>query len=175
MAPILPAPASYGSSIGHTLARELESIKPTRTLPDTITRVLAARQQTTTVVSQGSGSPSNNLSGGAIAGIVIGSVAGFLILLWIIRSCINIRHPGWWGETFEPDNEKPPHMHYYGGFRPRYPRETHGYRSRSRHHHHHSHSPRVYVERNISPRAPPVVYHSDVRRSIDGRRHSRGY
>ncbi|KAI1454573.1 hypothetical protein F4805DRAFT_309821 [Annulohypoxylon moriforme] len=189
MPPILSTSVSDGLSIGQVLARELEHIKPTRTLPDAVTKVLSARQQgTTTVVTTGSGEPTNNLSGGAIAGIVIGSIAGFLLLLWIIRSCINWRNPGAWGDTFEPDNEKPPHTHYYGGST-RYPREIHGHRHRS--HSRHSHrSPRrtsvvsvtrpAYVDhpRSRSPRAPPAAYYADgrdARRSSDGRRYSRGY
>ncbi|KAI0178512.1 hypothetical protein GGR52DRAFT_259571 [Hypoxylon sp. FL1284] len=186
MAPFLPAPASNGGSIGHVLAREfVEHLKPTRTLPDTITKVLSARQQgTTTVVSQDNGGSTNNLSGGAIAGIVIGSIAGFLLIMWIIRSCINLNNSRGWGNNFEPDNEKPPTHHHYG-HSTRYPRETHGHRSRSRHS---RCSPRrtsvsvtrpVYVEqpsRGRSPRAPPAAYYSDgVRRSSDGRRHSRKY
>ncbi|KAI2465158.1 hypothetical protein F4781DRAFT_39115 [Annulohypoxylon bovei var. microspora] len=191
MPPILPTLSSDGPSIGQMLARELEHITPTRTLPDAITRVLTARQQgtTTTVVTSGT-SGTTNLSGGAIAGIVIGSIVGFLLILWVIRSCINFRHPGGWGETFEPDNEKPAHTHHYGGTR--YPREVHGHRrSRSHSHHsHHHHSPRrtsvVSVTRpaydgrprSRSPRVPPVAYYADgreVRRSSDGRRYSRGY
>ncbi|KAI1138284.1 hypothetical protein F5Y05DRAFT_56869 [Hypoxylon sp. FL0543] len=188
MAPVLPTPASDGSSIGQILAREFnEHVRPTRTLPAAITKVLPARQATTTVVTQDNGNSAQTLSGGAIAGIVIGSIAGFLLLLWIIRSCINYRNPGAWGSSFEPDYEKPPSSHNHASHR--YPRETHGHRSRSRHSHHshhHSHSPRrtsvvsvtrpVYVEpqRGRSPRAPPAAYYSD-RRSSDGRRYSRGY
>ncbi|KAI1375476.1 hypothetical protein F4677DRAFT_138968 [Hypoxylon crocopeplum] len=183
MAPLLPAPASDGS-VGRILARELSHITPTRTLPDVISKVISARQQgTTTVVAQSNGESSQTLSGGAIAGIVIGSIAGFLLLLWIIRSCTNFRNPAVWGDTFEPDNEKPPSTHHYG-HSTRYPRETHGHRSRSRHSHR---SPRrtsvvsvtrpVYVEptRGRSPRAPPQAYYSDgMRRSSDARRYSRG-
>ncbi|KAG5983917.1 hypothetical protein E4U55_006700 [Claviceps digitariae] len=36
---------------------------------------------------------SSTLSGGAIAGIVIGSVVGILLLLWIIRSCFDLGAP----------------------------------------------------------------------------------
>ncbi|KAI0839055.1 hypothetical protein F5Y06DRAFT_265899 [Hypoxylon sp. FL0890] len=183
MAPVLPTPASDRSSIGQILVRELEHIKPTRTLPAAVTKVLSARQATTTVVTQDNGNSTQTLSGGAIAGIVIGSIAGFLLLLWIIRACVNFQNPGAWGSTFEPDYEKPPSSHHHASTR--YPRETHGHRSRSRHSHHH-HSPRrtsvvsvtrpVYVEspRGRSPRAPPAAYYSD-RRSSDGRRYSRGY
>ncbi|OTB00710.1 hypothetical protein M426DRAFT_324070 [Hypoxylon sp. CI-4A] len=187
MAPFLPTlDSDGGGAIGHVLARELKHINPTRTLPDAITKVLGARQATTTVVQEDNGNSSHTLSGGAIAGIVIGSIAGFLILLWIIRSCINYRNPGAWGDSFEPNNEKPPSTRHHSTTR--YPRETHGHRHRS--HSHHSHrSPRrtsvvsvtrpVYVEpsrsRGRSPRAPPAAYYSDGRRSSDTRRYSRGY
>ncbi|KAI8956690.1 hypothetical protein F5Y11DRAFT_361501 [Daldinia sp. FL1419] len=187
MAPFLPVPAPDGSSVGRVFARELEHINPTRTLPAVISKALSARQQgTTTVIAQSDGESTQTLSGGAIAGIVIGSIAGFLILLWIIRSCVNYRNPGAWGTTFEPDHEKPVSSHRHHSST-RYPRETHGHRSRSRHSHRSSRRPSVvsvtrpvYVEqpRGRSPRAPPAAYYSDgrdYRRSSDGRRHSRGY
>ncbi|KAI1396552.1 hypothetical protein F4819DRAFT_130766 [Hypoxylon fuscum] len=192
MAPFLPAAASDGGSIGQILARKIEHLNPTRTLPDAVTKVLAARQQgTTTVVAETTGG-GTTLSGGAIAGIVVGSVAGVLLILWLIRSCTNLGRPGGWGNSFEPENEKPATHHHYG-HSTRYPRETHGHRHRShsRHSHHSHRSPRrtsvvsvtrpVYVEqsgRSRSPRAPPVAYYSDgrdARRSRDSRRHSRGY
>ncbi|KAI2615991.1 hypothetical protein GGR54DRAFT_244620 [Hypoxylon sp. NC1633] len=184
MAPFL-LPSNPEGSLGHTLVRELSHVTSTRTLPNAISRVISSRQQgTTTVIAQSNGESSQTLSGGAIAGIVIGSIAGFLLLLWIIRSCINYRNPAVWGSTFEPDSEKPPSSHYYG-HSTRYPRETHGHRSRSRHSHR---SPRrtsvvsvtrpVYVDpRGRSPRAPPPAYYSDgrdMRRSTDTRRYSRG-
>ncbi|KAI6086733.1 hypothetical protein F4821DRAFT_237848 [Hypoxylon rubiginosum] len=193
MAPFLPASVSNGDSIGHILARELEHLRPTRTLPDAITKVLTARQEgTTTVVAVNSGDQ-HTLSGGAIAGIVIGSIVGFLLILWLIRCCTNWGKPNAWGNNFEPEHEKPP-THHHNGHSTRYARETHGHRSHSRHSHR---SPRrtsvvsvtrpVYVEqpsrsRGRSPRAPPAAYYndglrrsSDARRSSDGRRYSRGH
>ncbi|PHH90142.1 hypothetical protein CDD83_4424 [Cordyceps sp. RAO-2017] len=69
-----------------------------RTAPADATRAsLVARQATVTVVSTGNGaggsSSGTDLSGGAIAGIVIGSIVGLLLLLWIIRSCMNLGAP----------------------------------------------------------------------------------
>ncbi|KAI0505706.1 hypothetical protein F5B22DRAFT_499792 [Xylaria bambusicola] len=160
----------------------------TRTLPQAITKVLSGRQSTTTVITQepsdnsDSSSSSPNLSGGAIAGIVIGSIAGLLLLLWIIRSCTNMGKSNSWGRTFEPDHEKPPpRSSQYRGDYP-YHQETHHPRrshSRHSHHHHHSRSPRrvevvqpvVYDSRSRSPRAPPAAYYAG-RASSDRRRRS---
>ncbi|KAK4168130.1 hypothetical protein QBC43DRAFT_309746 [Cladorrhinum sp. PSN259] len=92
------------------------------------------------------GDETDKLSGGAIAGIVIGSIAGLLLVIWIIRSCTNLGAP--------PGREAEPGKPWYGGVRDEYPaRHVGGHvpRSRSRnsrrnsyqhshHHHHHSHS-----------------------------------
>ncbi|KAL3479054.1 hypothetical protein BJX99DRAFT_255833 [Aspergillus californicus] len=51
-------------------------------LPDTIH--LLPRQSST----EGSSSCPSTISGGAIAGIVIGSIAGTLLLIWLWRTCI---------------------------------------------------------------------------------------
>ncbi|KAI1264923.1 hypothetical protein F5Y18DRAFT_71048 [Xylariaceae sp. FL1019] len=167
------------------------STKPTRTLPDLISRVITARQDTTvtttSTVVPASTSHGITLSGGAIAGIVIGSIVGFLLILWLIRSCTNLGNPGLWGSTFEPGNEKPP-SNYPSA--PRHHHSSSARRSRSRHSHQ-SRSPRrvsvvtaqqpvVYKTRSRSPQPPPAAYYGrrstdgrDVRRSSDARRYRR--
>ncbi|KAH9986262.1 hypothetical protein F4779DRAFT_305800 [Xylariaceae sp. FL0662B] len=179
MAPLLTAPAP----IGRLLQREPAQTTPTKTLPRAITKVLAARQATTTVVQGSEDSSSTQLSGGAIAGIVVGSIAGLLLLIWIIRSCSNLGNPRGWGATFGADPEPEKLSAAY-----RYPSETHGHRSRSRHSRHSHHSPRrtsivevdrpvYYGQRGRSPRPPPPAYYSremdgrDLRRASGSRRH----
>ncbi|KAI1746783.1 hypothetical protein F4782DRAFT_536112 [Xylaria castorea] len=159
----------------------------TRTIPQAMTKILASRQATTTVITDGGGSgSSNNLSGGAIAGIVVGSVVGVLVLLWIIRSCGIMGRPGIWGTTYEPDHEKPPpHVSTYHANTPYARRSRSRHSHRSHHHHRHSRSPRpvevvqpvAYDTRGRSPRAPPAAYrggrtsYDDRRRSSDARQY----
>ncbi|KAI0861336.1 hypothetical protein F4860DRAFT_177322 [Xylaria cubensis] len=154
----------------------------TRTIPQAVTKILASRQATTTVVTDNGSSGGTSLSGGAIAGIVIGSIAGLLLILWILRSCGVMGRPGIWGTTYEPDHEKPPpHMSTYHASTP-YARRSHSRHSHRSHHHHHSRSPRRVevvqpVVRGRSPRAPPAAYyggrtsHDDRRRSSDARQY----
>jgi len=171
MAPLLSASATPGGILSRLAESASAHIHPTRTMSEVASKVVPRQATTTTVVTEDPDA-ARTLSGGAIAGIVIGSVAGFLLLLWIIRSCSNLNDTGTWGRTFEPDHEKPP----VRTDRYSYPYHHETHRSRSRHSHH-SHSPRrsvevrpVYYEdrpRGRSPRAPPAVY--TTRRDLDGR------
>ncbi|KAK4150895.1 hypothetical protein C8A00DRAFT_45789 [Chaetomidium leptoderma] len=171
------------------------ALHTTRTLHQRQTQTTPAAT-TVTVVTDGSTTTNNNdspddaqtLSGGAIAGIVIGSVAGFLLLVWIIRSCTNLGAP--------PGDEAVPGRPWYGGVRDEHypPRNGHGHgRARSRgrsrhshrdssghHHHHHGHSrSRSYGgggSRRVSVvEAVPVQEVAPVVVREGGRSRSRGY
>lgn len=108
------------------------------TLPATeATPIIAARQsdgEETITCDSGA-----NLNGGEIAGIVIGSIAGTLLLLWLIRSCMNLGAPP------AGDREK-----MYRHVDPEYQRRRH--RSKRR-----SHSRR----RSVDVEVPPVAYYKE--------------
>ncbi|KAM0202442.1 hypothetical protein ACHAPI_001634 [Fusarium lateritium] len=144
MAPLSP----QDLGLGHILARALAS--PTLSLPPT----LVARQNTETVTVTTASDGGNNaqtLSGGAIAGIVIGSIAGFLLILWIVRSCLNLGAP-------PQEREK---WYHYKEEQPR--RHSHNHRSRSRRSHRSSIS------------APPPIVVRDSRSRSHRRGRSPGY
>ncbi|KAK6821066.1 hypothetical protein PG987_015466 [Apiospora arundinis] len=160
------------------LINSVLALTPTRALPSLLTRTLHPRQATATIITgvQTEEVHETTLSGGAIAGIVIGSIVGFLLICWIIRSCCNLGRPGIWGYTFGAKDDPPPRKttHVYP-----YRQET--YRSRSRHsghhHHHHSHSHshgrsprRKSVEiRQVSTVRPAPGYYETTRVESRGR------
>uniref|UniRef100_A0A8H7N1R4 Uncharacterized protein n=1 Tax=Bionectria ochroleuca TaxID=29856 RepID=A0A8H7N1R4_BIOOC len=89
---------------------------------------VVARQVVTTVTVVATNDDCVNcthLSGGAIAGIVIGSIAGFLLLLWIIRSCFNLgappreREKAWYKWDEEPRHHHHHRHHHRSGSRRR--------------------------------------------------------
>lgn len=94
--------------------------------PPTIIRRQDSEAATVTVISESDDNDGGDvtLSAGAIAGIVIGSIVGFLILLWLVRSCLNLGAPPReresWYRYVDADEKRP----------------SHG----SSHHHHHRHS-----------------------------------
>ncbi|KAJ4009718.1 hypothetical protein NW752_009307 [Fusarium irregulare] len=131
--------------LGQVLARALSS--STLSQPPT----LVSRQTVETVtVTADNGNDAQTLSGGAIAGIVIGSIAGFLLLLWVIRSCLNLGAPPQEREKWYHYKEEP-----------------------KRHHHHRSRSRRSHRSSISAP--PPIVVRDSRSRSHHRRGRSPGY
>ncbi|KAK4033536.1 hypothetical protein C8A01DRAFT_19534 [Parachaetomium inaequale] len=194
MAP-LPPLQDLSSSARALFETAASALHPTRTLP----HLLHQRQSQTTPDGGGtvtvtpttttdneSSDPdaAKTLSGGAIAGIVIGSIAGFLLLLWIIRSCTNLGAPPgeavpgrpWYGGVKGESPPPPPPGHHHHHGRGRSP----GGRSRSRHsrhegYSHHRHG-RSRSRRASVVEAVPVQEVAPVAVVREGRRsRSRGY
>lgn len=159
--------------LGPTDEEDIAQLAATATVRDD-TPTLVGRQNnepaTVTVIQtdaeDNSGDGGTTLSAGAIAGIVIGSIAGFLLVLWLVRSCMNLGAPPAeresWYRGVDPDEKRRRHS------------SRHAHRSRSRHHR--SSSAR---RRSTSLPAPPQVvvvddggYHQSHRHHA--RRSSRG-
>ncbi|KAK3349738.1 hypothetical protein B0T25DRAFT_248613 [Lasiosphaeria hispida] len=165
------APTPFSRDILPSLDTLLHrALTPTKSLlsPALIQRQTAPGA-TVTVIA---GDPNNNgpassddldqartLSGGAIAGIVIGSIAGLLLLFWIIRSCSNLGAPP--GAAPNPGgrawydgvrDEYPPHHRHSSRSRSRHSRRSH--RAHSRHHStsgHRGHRRSVSEVREVRP------------------------
>ena len=91
--------ALVSSAINILAERGNEVLTPTPTLKPRSLASLFRRQATTTVTSTSSGPPiipatysglNTGPAPGTIVGIVFGSVAGFLLLLWLIYTCFSI-------------------------------------------------------------------------------------
>lgn len=98
-------------------------------------------------VPEGYGHSPNGPDSGTVAGIVLGSVAGFLVVIWLIYTCINLGNSS--GAVVEEGS--------VGSVVTRKSR-----RHRHAHHHHHHHSPRrETVEIRTSERErvvePPII------------------
>ncbi|KAJ0125204.1 hypothetical protein N8I77_006185 [Diaporthe amygdali] len=151
---------------------------PTSTWVDAATRVLHARQSTVTVTpadSSDNSSSGTNLSGGAIAGIVIGSIAGFLLLLWIFKSCSNMgappqekREPAWYDDVGAGRSRRRGRSRHSSRRGSYYVQEAHAPR-RSRSREVRTVQPVVYTS---EPRRPSRAHEKHRRRS---RSEGRGY
>ncbi|KAM5346427.1 hypothetical protein ACJ41O_009432 [Fusarium nematophilum] len=108
MAP-LPSPQDLG--LAKILARALLA-SPTVSPPTLVVRQDAPTATVTVVPDGDDGDGGTTLSGGAIAGIVIGSIVGFLLLLWVIRSCLNLGAPPQEREAWYHHTEKNPRRHH---------------------------------------------------------------
>jgi hypothetical protein len=90
MAPLLPSltttgPAASSPFLSHLLRRTLSSLsQATNNIPSS----LLHRRQTTLVIPATYGNIDSSPPPGTIIGIVIGSVAGFLFILWIIYTLL---------------------------------------------------------------------------------------
>ncbi|KAH8656131.1 hypothetical protein BGZ60DRAFT_148775 [Tricladium varicosporioides] len=66
------------------------NLAPTRTIHTSlIRRILSARQSTNSIIPTTYGSINSGPSPSTIVGIVLGSVAGFLLILWLFYTCLN--------------------------------------------------------------------------------------
>lgn len=121
---------------------------PSTTIEFPATRVLP-RQETVTVTSESD--DSDSLGGGAIAGIVVGSIVGFFLLIWVIWSCMRLGAPPSRGGMGEAD----------------YSPERHGSYSPHQHHHHRRHH-RRHPRREVREyrTTTPVVVNNGRRRSV---------
>ncbi|KAK5662233.1 hypothetical protein OQA88_8138 [Cercophora sp. LCS_1] len=115
MAPIAQIPRALESILLHTLT-------PTRTLLTPPSLVNRQADTTVTVVTAPDNTNSRDngptdaqtLTPGAIAGIVIGSIVGFVLLVWIFRSCSNLGAPP--GASANPGGKA-----WYDGVRDEHP------------------------------------------------------
>ncbi|KAH6673537.1 hypothetical protein B0J14DRAFT_50556 [Halenospora varia] len=73
------------------------NLSPTRTIHTSlISRILSARQSTNSIIPTTYGSINSGPPPGTIVGIVLGSVAGFLLILWLFYTCLNF---GTWSSS----------------------------------------------------------------------------
>jgi len=99
---------------------------PTSTIPSSfLSRILHPRA-TTSIIPTGYGSIDSGPSPGTVVGIVLGSVGGFLLVLWLFYTCINFGGGWGGGSTYtesvvvrERDRRKSHHGSHRGSHRSR--------------------------------------------------------
>ncbi|KAM7191524.1 hypothetical protein V8F33_008875 [Rhypophila sp. PSN 637] len=143
------------------------------------TTVITAPPATSSPIDQSDQSveTSSSLNGGAIAGIVIGSIVGLLLLIWIFRSCSNLGAPptdtpprdgrAWYDGV---RSDYPPPDAPRSPYRSRHPRPHHHHSSRSRSRHSHSHGHHGHYRRSaeiqeVQQVTPVAVVRDSSRRS----------
>jgi hypothetical protein len=85
----------------------MRSLPPTRSLSQFPSKLLLRQAATTTVVATDRGAPGGTtLSGGAIAGIIVGSIIAVLMGSWFLYCCTHLAHPRPRGTTFGGAQEK---------------------------------------------------------------------
>ncbi|KAJ9138944.1 hypothetical protein NKR23_g8240 [Pleurostoma richardsiae] len=156
-----PQPAHHESPITSLAARLATAIQaPTRTTQSGATRALAARQDTTTSTVPGHyPALGSGPDPGTVVGIVLGSVGGFLLLLWLFYTIANFG--GSDAESYGTASVVTRHNHS----RSRSSRPQH-----RQHRHHHKSPRRETVEIRTTSRGPPdrgerVVVEETTRRS----------
>ncbi|KAK3943889.1 hypothetical protein QBC46DRAFT_22938 [Diplogelasinospora grovesii] len=97
-----PEPQPKFDAFGQPLAARDEQqqpaapplLPPTSTTADTVTHIVEQRQnvQTSTIPAY-YGSLNSGPDPGTVVGITLGSVAGFILCLWLIYTCINLGNP----------------------------------------------------------------------------------
>lgn len=155
-----PFPSISGLGWPKSLPRSLG----TATIPDIPSVVRRQNAPATVTIISESNSGGANLSGGAVAGIVIGSVIGVLLILWIIRSCFNLGSPPQDREMLYRDVP---------------PRRRHSHHAHIRRASSISVPPPVFIQQSRSrsrSRRPSATYvYTEKPRGRSGRRHHDGY
>ncbi|ROT40699.1 hypothetical protein SODALDRAFT_321998 [Sodiomyces alkalinus F11] len=126
---------------------------PTPSQPRQITPVVPRQESETTLIIPTTYTNIGDLAPGAVAGIVLGSVFGFLLLVWLVYMCTSGIAPA--VETRTDDSSLPP---------PPPPHRSR--RSRHQHHHHHHHPP---SHRRSGGRARVIATETTRVRSSGGR------
>ncbi|CAG8980908.1 hypothetical protein HYALB_00012788 [Hymenoscyphus albidus] len=120
MAP-LSLPSIFTTRITSLHARNPHPLPiPTKTTKSLWSRILHVRLVTTpdpSIIPTTYGSINSSLSPGVIVGIVLGSVGGFLLLLWLLYTCLSLGRMGTTAYTEEVVVARPPRRKSHRGSR----------------------------------------------------------